>query len=333
MTSGLVDSLGNPYTMYLTAEKNKAIAEAMSGNYSGIGAFVGLNKDGLVEITEIIPDSPAEAVGILAGDLFVEVNGTDVSSYADITAVAVLVRGPEGTPVDLVLYRPSEKKNVSFTVTRRKITTSNISEKMLSDTVGYIMIRDFSQNVSDNFIAAMKRLQAAGARHIVFDLRNNTGGLASEVISMLDYLLPEAVIATLKGRRDGDAYSETWDSAKSVGVPDSMRYAIILNGISASASELFAGCLRDHDKARLFGEQSFGKGSGTITIDLDDGSAINLTNFLYYLPDGESIEGVGLKPDETVSLPDEAAGISISRLPPELDTQLQAAAAYLATLG
>jgi carboxyl-terminal processing protease len=333
MTKGLVDELGNPYTMYLSAEQNKILKESMSGNYSGIGAFVGLTKDGLVEITEVIQGSPAEEAGIMVGDLFIEVNGQDVTTVKDTNAVAVLVRGIEGTTVDIVMYRPSVQKNINMTVTRRKITTASISSKMLTSTVGYIMIREFSSAVSVNFINAVEDLKARGAKNIVFDLRNDGGGLASEVIAMLDYLLPDAVIATLKGRSNGEAFSESWTSGATMGVPESMRYAIIINNYTASASELFAGCLRDNDKARLFGEQSFGKGSGTITYELTDGSAVNITNFLYYLPDGESIEGTGLTPDVAVSLPDAVAGKSIVQLTIDEDTQLKAALEYLKTLG
>lgn len=332
MTSGLVDELGNPYTMYLTAEQNAQIEESMSGNYSGIGAFVNLNKEGLVEVTEIIENSPAEEAGVQIGDLFVSVNGTDVSDYKDITSVAVLVRGEEGTTVDLELYRPSIAGNVMITATRRKITSASVSHRMLNETIGYVQIREFSQGVAKNFIAAINDLQGQGARHIVFDLRNNTGGMASEVIEMLDFLLPKGVIASIEGREEGKPFKSEWGSDKSMGVDESMRYAILINSFTASASELFSGCLRDYDKAYLIGEQTFGKGSGTITYTLADGSAINVTNFLYYLPGGESIEGIGLAPHLEVVLPEEVQGLSINRMTLEQDTQLKAAIDYLTGL-
>ena len=332
MTRGLVNELGNPYTMYLTAEENAQIEESMSGNYSGIGAFVSLNKDGLVEVTEIIEDSPAEAAGLQIGDLFVAVDGTDVSGYKDITSVAVLVRGEEGTTVELELYRPSVGKNVVITATRRRITSASVSHRMLNETLGYIQIREFSQGVAKNFIAAVDDLKAQGAVHLVFDLRNNTGGMASEVIDMLDYLLPRGVIASIEGREGGKPFKSEWGSDKFMGVDPSMKYAILINDFSASASELFSGCLRDYDKAYLIGEQTFGKGSGTITYSLDDGSAVNVTNFLYYLPDGESIEGEGLAPHLEVILPEEVQWISINRMTLEQDTQLKAAIDYLSGL-
>lgn len=332
MTRGLVNELDNPYTFYLSAEENEQIEESMSGQYSGIGAFVAINKENLVEVTELIENSPAEAADILIGDVFVEVNGQDVTQLNDINAVAALVRGPEGTTVDLVLYRPALNDQVAVTVERRKITTASVAHRMLEESIGYVQVREFSQHVSDNFISAVDDLVSQGADHLVIDLRNNSGGLATEVIDMLDYLLPRATLATVRGRDDGQPFEVSWDSDKQMGVPETMRYAVLVNTFSASASELFSGCLRDYEKAVLIGEQTFGKGSGTITIPLEDGSAINLTNFLYYLPKGLSIEGVGLEPDQTVSLPDEARSISINRLTREQDTQLSAAIEWLENL-
>ncbi len=329
MARGLVNEMESPYTMYLTAEQVERIDESMSGQYSGIGAYVTLNPDGFVMITDIIENSPAEDIGLMVGDLFMEVDGEDVSGYGDVNAVAALVRGIEGSTVDLLVYRPSTQDYIELTATRRVITTESVVYRMLTPAIGYVHIREFSQNSGQNFIEAMNDLQSQGAVEIIFDLRNNTGGLANEVIQMLDYLLPETEIATLQGRRNGEAFSESWMSDERVGVSGDMHYAVLINEISASASELFAGCLRDYEKASLIGKQTMGKGSGTITVRLEDGSAINLTNFKYYLPNGESIEGEGIAPDINVSLPDDAQGLPVNRIPLELDDQLQAAIDYL----
>lgn len=329
MLRGLVNELDSPYTFYLTAEENEQIEESMSGQYSGIGAFVALNKDGLVEVTEVIEKSPAEEAQIMIGDVFVEVDGQDVTGFRDITAVAALVRGPEGTTVDLVLFRPSINDRVPITVARRAITSASVAHRMLEPGIGYVQVREFSQQVSKHFTAAVDELQAQGARHLVVDLRNNAGGMAHEVVDMLDYLLPQATLATVRGREKGQPYELSWTSDPRMGVSEDMRYAILVNSFSASASELFAGCLRDHGKAVLVGEQTFGKGSGTVTIPLDDGSAINLTNFLYILPKGDSLEGVGLAPDLPVSLPEDIRTLSLNRLTREQDTQLSAALDWL----
>lgn len=332
MTSGLADEIGSRYTMYLTAEQNEQLNASMSGEYVGIGALVTINKNGLAEITEVLADSPAQEAGLHAGDVFVEVNGIDVTTIDAIEEVAVIVKGEAGTDVDLVMYRSSEGRNIEFTVTRRKITNAALSYKMLDNGQGYVQIRDFSLGVAKQFEAAVKDLNAQGAQHIVFDMRNNSGGRADEVIAMLDFLLPKATIATVKGRNGGQEFSESWNSDAAMGVPDTQRYALLINGNTASAAELFSGCLRDNGRGYLIGEQSFGKGSGTQTYQLADGSAINVTIFLYYLPSGESIEEIGLAPDLEVSLPSEAAGLSISQLTLEQDTQLAAAIKYLETL-
>lgn len=332
MARGLISELDNPYTFYLSTAQNKQIADSMSGNYSGIGAVVAMNKEGLVQITELSPGSPAIDAGVRIGDLFLSVNGTDVTDISDISSLAALVRGTEGTTVDIVFYRPSTKEELKLNIPRKRIVTTSIASRMIETGIGYIQIREFSTGVSTQFKDAVKSLEKQGARHLIIDLRNNGGGLATEVLSMLDFLLPEVEMTRFVGRREGKPYTEIKKSDMDTGIPAEMRFAILANGMTASASELMAGSLRDHDLARLIGEQSYGKGSGTITIPLDDGSAVNLTNFLYYLPDGESIEGKGLTPDEPVTLPDSVKDQSLALLDPALDTQMQAGIRYLRTL-
>lgn len=330
MTRGALSGLGNRYTFYLTAEQNQTIEQSLSGNYSGIGAIVGITKEGAIEVTELIHDGPAEQAGLLIGDVFLAVDDKDVTGIQDINSLAALVRGEEGTTVRLKVGRAGEEKARTIEVIRRRISNANISPpRMLEPGIGYIAVREFSGGVAANFRKAVQDLQNQGARHLVIDLRNNGGGLADEVIRMLDDLLPRADIASIRGRRDGESFTQVWRSGSGMIVPGSMTFACLVNGNTASASELFSGSLRDLGRAQLIGEQTFGKGSGTVSYELADKSAINLTNFLYYLPKGESIEGVGLTPDQIVNLPPETAGISYSRLTEEQDTQLAAARAAL----
>jgi carboxyl-terminal processing protease len=329
MTRGLVNEMDSPYTMYLDAEQTRQIAESMSGNYVGIGAIVAFNTNGLVEVTEVVPGGPAEDSDIRAGDLFLKVNGQSVEGLSDVNEIAVLVRGEAGTTVDLEMFRPSTRQTYTVSAVRRKIVSASVSHRMIDDQIGYVRISEFSTGVAEQFRLAVEDLKNQGAENLVVDLRNNSGGLAHEVIDMLDYLLPKAEIARIEGRNRGKPFRESWTSAPSQGVPPGMRYAVLINRYSASASELFAGCLRDLDYARLIGEQSYGKGSGTVTFDLSDGSSLNVTNFLYYLPAGDSIEGVGLQPDDLVTLPEATAGKSIPQLRDGEDTQLEAALEYL----
>jgi carboxyl-terminal processing protease len=329
MARGLLSELKNPYTFYLSAEQNKQIADSLSGNYSGIGAMVAMNKDGMVQITELSAGSPAIAAGVKIGDVFLSVNGTDVTKISDVGTLAALVRGTEGSFVEIVFYRLSTKQEIKLSIERKRIISSFIASRMIEEGIGYIQIREFSNGVSGQFRDAVVKLEQQGARHLIIDLRSNGGGLATEVLNMLDFMLPEVEMTRFVGRQNGEPFTEIKKSDKAMGVPTDMRYAILTNGMTASASELMAGCLHDHDLAYLIGEQTFGKGSGTITIALDDGSAFNLTNFLYYLPDGESIEGKGLTPDEKISLPEAVKDQSLALLDPASDTQLTAGIAYL----
>src|SRR5690554_5366470 len=162
MTRGMVKEMDSPHTMYLTADQARQINESMTGRYSGIGAYVALDPDGIVAITDIVENSPAEAAGLMIGDLFYEVNGVDVSDYGDINAVAALVRGVEGTTVDLRLYRPSLGDYIDVTVERRMITTENVTSRMLTPLTGYIHIRDFSVDSGRHFIEAVQSLQQNG---------------------------------------------------------------------------------------------------------------------------------------------------------------------------
>jgi carboxyl-terminal processing protease len=329
MTAGLATSLDSPYTMYLTKEQNELIEESFSGEYSGIGAIVAMNTDGSIEITDLIENGPGIESGLQIGDIFMSVNGEDVTALPDVSTLAAMVRGPADSSVEIEIFRPSESKRLTFNPVRRNIDNASVRSRMLNDKIGYISVSEFSKGVSEHFKEAVDQLQADGAQSIVFDLRNNSGGLADEVTDMLDYLLPELTLATLEGRMQGQKFSNSWESKAGMAVPEDMKFAVVVNEFSASASELFSGCLQDYDRAVLVGQQTFGKGSGTLTYPLSDGSAVTITNFLYYLPGGESIEGVGLVPDIEVQLPEEARVKSIAQLTEDEDTQLTAAIDYL----
>ncbi|NLZ71058.1 MAG: S41 family peptidase, partial [Clostridiaceae bacterium] len=162
-------------------------------------------------------------------------------------------------------------------------------------------------------------------KNVIFDLRNNGGGYVDEVLDMLDYLLPEGLLITEVGRRDGKDFEVEEYSDEYMGVPEDMKYVCLINQNSASASELFSGCLRDWEKAQLVGEKSFGKGVGTITKFLNDGSAVQITNFYYNLPNGENIDGEGLEPDYLVELPEDVKNVIVSRINLEQDLQLKKA--------
>jgi len=326
MTAGFPSGLGNPYTYYMSAENYTSNQEAMSGKYVGVGCTVTLTKDVGVEVVEVIQGSPAEKAGLLRGDVFISVDGEAIQSTADSSAVAAKVKGLEGTTVVLEVFRPSTRQTLKFSIVRMTIQNHNVRYKMLDASTGYLMVKTFAEGVPADFIAAMDDLQKQGAKNVVFDLRNNSGGNAQVMIEMLDYLLTsDTLLATIKGREAGKAFEINWTTTGGVKVPDTMRYAILTNEFTASASEFFSGCLRDHGKAVLIGKNTYGKGSVTKLYELPDGSAVNITMFKYYLPNGESIEGVGLKPDIEIDVASADQALSIEALTLEQDKPLQKA--------
>jgi len=239
-----------------------------------------------------------------------------------VESLASAVRGEEGSKVEIEIYRPSLDRNITFEVERKQITTANLSHKMLDDNVGYIYVTEFTGHVADNFEQALKDLLDQGMTGLVIDLRDNGGGLADECIQMLDLLLDTETVSVIKGRIGGEPIQEDWTTEDGVLVPRDMSVSLVLNQYSASASELFAGALQDLGRAEVVGVQSFGKGVGTRTWELTDGSAVQITNFEYFLPAGENIEDKGITPDHEVELPEEVATKQISQLTGEEDTQL-----------
>lgn len=325
MTEGLINEMGSPYTFYLTPEYHDAVEDSMSGEYVGIGAIVMRDRDGVFVVNDIIPDSPAESAGLYVGDIFVKVDGHDVSNFEDVNELAAFVRGEEGTAVTLVLYRPVEDREVTLRILRRGITNVSVRYRMLDTGVGYIHMTEFSDHAAENFENAVQDLMDQGAQHLVIDLRNNGGGYAHECVNMLDVLLPPATVATIEGREDGKDYKDEWKTRTAALVPEDMRFVILLNRYSASASELFSGAMRDLAGAVIVGEQSYGKGVGTMTWQLSDRSAIQITGFEYFLPNGESVEEVGLVPDYDILLAPEVEVKAPNQRTLEEDTQLQKA--------
>lgn len=319
---GLAGQMGSPYTSYLTPEYYETIEDSMKGEYVGIGAIVMRDQSSQYIVNDLIPGGPAERDGLHVGDVFREIDGVDASTFEDVGQLAAFVRGEEGTDVTLIVYRSSTNEELTITLTREHITNVSVRSRMLADNIGYIHISEFSESAAKNFEKAAKELYTGGAKSFIFDLRNNGGGYAHECIGMLDVLLPPMEVATIKGRQDGKEYTDVWKTKKPAVIPEDVKFVILLNENSASASELFSGALRDLERAVIVGQQSFGKGVGSITVQLADKSAIQVTNFAYYLPNGESVEGVGLEPDFIVELPVEVSGKPISSLTLEEDTQL-----------
>ena len=273
--------------------------ESDSGVYCGAGFLVTQLADtNLVQVVRVYDGSSAKEEGIIAGDVIVKVNDEDVTSL-DLSSVVSLVRGEEGTRVKLTMYRESEQRYFDCDIERRVVTAQSVDYKMLDGNVGYISVSQFDDPTDEQFIEAVDALQKQGMTSLVVDMRDNPGGLVDVAVNMLDRLLPKGIVTYTEDKYGNR--SPYYSDAKELDVP----MAVLINGNSASASEIFAGALRDYDKAILVGTKSFGKGIVQTVIPLSDGSGIKITFAKYFSPNGTNIHGQGFEPDIEVKMTDE----------------------------
>jgi carboxyl-terminal processing protease len=316
---GLMKALDDPYSCYFTAEEYKSLMEQTEGVYYGIGAYVSQSRDtNVLTITRPFKDGPADKAGIIAGDIIYKVEN-EVVTDLDISTVVARMRGEKGTQVLITVLRGDKMEEVEFNVTRDEIEIPTVEYKMLEDKIGYIYVLQFDKVTVDQFIKAIDDLETQGMKGLVIDIRDNGGGLYTSCVSMLERLITKDKLLvyteTKAGERD-DEYSKDDDCIK---VP----LAVLINGNSASASEIFAGTIQDYKIGTIVGTQSFGKGIVQFLRELADGSAIKLTVSNYYTPSGDSIHKVGITPDVVVEIDDKLTGKVIITI--EEDNQLQAA--------
>lgn len=317
--AGMASSLGDPYTTYYTKEQMDSFKAASKYSYAGIGVTV-RPEDGILVIIDTFQDSPAREAGIKPGDMIVKVNGEDVTTIKDTDLVINMIRGKEGTTVDVSVYREDEPDYLDFTVERRVITIENVNSETLPGNIGYIRISMFDNGVSKVFINSLDRLVLDGIEGLIIDVRDNPGGNFSEVISIADRLLPANALIVYTEDRDGNR-QENYSRTGQLSLPT----IVLMNNNSASASEILAGSLRDNEKATLIGEKTFGKGLVQKLLHLDDGSGLKITTSRYFTPAGEIIEGVGVTPDITVEPNREYLRYPVSQIPRLEDAQLQRA--------
>ena len=295
---GMVESLGDVYSAYYTKEEYTKMMEETTGEYCGIGVLMQADtKTGVISIVRVFEGSPAEKAGLKAGDVFYKVTDKDVTGI-DSDKLVAMIRGEEGTKVKIEVYRASEKRYVTTEVERKKVEVPTVTSKMLSNQVGYIQITEFEEVTVDQYKKAIEDLKKQGAKGIVFDLRDNPGGLLSSVTEMLDYILPKGLLVYTedkKGKRE-----EYNSDEKCLDIP----FSVLVNGNSASASEVFSGAVKDYGAGKLVGTKTFGKGIVQRIFPLEDGSAIKLTTAKYYTPKGINIHGTGIEPDVKVEAKD-----------------------------
>ena len=314
----MVAATGDRWSYYIPASEYETYQENMANAYVGVGITILSSED--IEgfrIMSVTPGGPAEEAGVQKDDVLIGVDGQDVRQ-SDANQVRNLVRGEEGTDVVLTVLR--EEAELELTVQRRHMETPVATYTMLEDRVGLVTIENFDSRCSEETIAAIEALREQGAQKLIFDVRNNPGGFAEELVKVLDYLLPE-----------GDLFrTERYDGYEDVDVSDEnfldMPMAVLVNGDSYSAAEFFAAALQEYEAAIVVGEHTSGKGHFQTTYQLSDGSAVALSIGRYYTPKGVCLEGVGIEPDVPVTVDEDTAmEIYFDSLPWEEDPQIQAA--------
>ncbi|MDD3240352.1 MAG: S41 family peptidase [Lachnospira sp.] len=306
-----LSSFGDKYTVYYTAEEYKTLMESTTGTFYGIGAVCQKAEDGSIKVIDAYEDAPAYQAGIRNGDLIIKVDGTDIREM-DLSSGVALIKGDQGTTVNLEVLRDSE--TLPITVTRDAVTEKTVAYNLSEDQIGYIEVSQFEQVTTAQFKAAVEDLTAQGMKGLIVDIRNNPGGMLSTVVDMLDYLLPDGLIVYTEDK-NGKRTEYSGKNSSEIQVP----MAVLVNGDSASASEIFAGAIQDYGKGQIIGTQTFGKGIVQTIKPLTDGSAVKYTIAKYFTPKGQDIHGKGVTPDQVVEVHEDI---------PE-DEQLAAAYEYM----
>ena len=320
--NAMVKATGDRWSYYIPASEYESYREQSENAYVGVGITIQAAEDasGFL-VLEVVPGSPAEEAGIRVKDLLIAVENTDIRSLS-LAEVRDLVKGQEETYVSLTVMRQGTGETLY--VQRRKVKTPVASAQMLENDIGLVTIENFDERCAEESIAAIESLLEQGARKLIFDVRNNPGGYASELVKLLDYLLPEGDLFRTV-RYDGQEHVDKSD-ADCLEIP----MAVLVNASSYSAAEFFAAALREYETAVVVGEQTVGKGYFQTTYQLSDGSAVALSIGKYFTPKGISLAETGVTPDAMVSVEEETAeGIYYGTLLPEEDPQIQRAVELL----
>ena len=315
---GLIAGIGDVYSTYYTKEDMEAFNEETEGEYAGIGCqLLADPSDQMITITRVFKGSPAERAGMRSGDKIVYVNDVYYSAYEMDDAVSVM-RGEPGGTVKVTVLRDLD--TIDFDVTREIVNINYVEYEILDGDIGYVMVYDFLGDAYEGFAEAIDAFRAANVSGMIIDLRNNGGGLVDACVDMADLILPEGVVVSMRDK---------YDEVEEYRIDDEyfdVPMVLLVNGYSASASEILAGAVSDYGAGTLLGTKTFGKGVVQSALEFTDGSGIKLTTARYYTPSGECIHGVGIEPDITVELDEDAVTVyGLNNLPHDQDNQLQAA--------
>ncbi len=311
----IIGALGDRWSFYVSAEDMDAYNEQKNNAYVGIGVTIAANSDGSgLTVQEVTAGGGAQAAGVAVGDVIIGVDGQSIAGM-DLNAISELIRGEVNTTVSLTLQRNSEE--ITLSVKRQQIKTAVAVGTLLENGIGLVQIKNFNANCAAETIRAIEDLLSQGAKQLIFDVRNNGGGYADEMVKVLDYLLPAGDLF-----RTVD-YSGKEDVKKSDSKCLEIPMAVLVNGSSYSAAEFFAAALAEYDAAVVVGEQTSGKGYFQVTFELQDGSAVALSIGKYFTPKGNSLEGVGVTPKIAVPVDEKtAAQIYAGTLKPAEDPQI-----------
>ena len=293
---GMVNALGDPYSVYMDPKMYSELMLETKGSFGGVGIVLGV-KDKTLTVVAPIEGTPAEKAGIQSGDAIIRIDALDTKDMALDEAVGK-IRGPEGSEITLTILRPAQEPK-EYKLTRATIVLKTVSGKMLSDDIGYIRLSMFSETTGADFAQKMTELEEKGMKSLVLDLRNNPGGLINESVKVASLLVPKGPVVSVISK---DGSRETMQSTMD---KPTIPLAVLVNGGSASASEIVAGAIQDLEVGKLIGVKTFGKGSVQRLVPLDKDSAIKITIAEYHTPKDRAIHGKGLTPDIVVEMPKE----------------------------
>ncbi|MGN0333683.1 MAG: S41 family peptidase [Lachnospiraceae bacterium] len=289
---GYISGLDDPYSVYYDEEDTKSLMETTEGEYEGIGAVMQQDKDsGIITLTHIYEDSPAMKAGLKDDDILYKVEDMEVTGE-DLNEVVSHIRGEKGTKVELTVLRGKNNKEVKVTVTRGKIEVETVESKMLEDKIGYLAVSEFDSVTHDQYEEGLNELEDQGMEALVVDLRGNPGGNLQTVCDILDLMLPEGLIVYTEDK-NGERQDMTSDEEHQFTLP----MTVLIDGNSASASEIYAGAIQDYGLGKIVGTKTYGKGVVQKIFDLKDGTCVKLTIAEYYTPKGRNINGKGITPD------------------------------------
>ena len=313
----------DPYTNYINADNYSAMLESMGGDYQGIGVEVSV-AEGVLDIISVFENSPAQKAGLQIGDIIFAVEGeeADINNYQQAINTIKGVDAAEGdNDVVITVLRGEEK--FDLTIVREQVAVDTVSSKLIDGNIAYLRISDFGEKTFDEYTEHLSRMEKSSPKGLIIDLRNNPGGMLTTVVSIADTLLPKGDILTIRDKAGNETPYVSDEHRIELPV------VVLINGNSASASEVLAGALRDYDLATLVGTKSYGKGVVQSLIEFGDGSAFKLTTAKYYTPSGECIDGTGIEPHVKVELPEQYRDISVNSIDYNNDAQLKAAVQIL----